>query len=126
MKFGVRLVAALVVATQKGRRTVAALLIYIASGCLVGVLTILAVNPQQKPEKNYVGGQACGGCHSTQLSQQSASGHARTLRPAADHPLAKFFVPKLEIPVQWAFGSGGQAVTFVSQVDEDSYLEHRL
>lgn len=30
------------------------------------------------------------------------------------------------IPVEWAFGAGGHAVTFVSQLDEDQYLEHRF
>ena len=30
----------------------------------------------------------------------------------------------IEEPIQWAFGAGDQAVTFVSQLDEDSYLEH--
>ena len=96
----------------------------IGSGCLVFALSLLSISGQQKPERNYVGSQACGACHAVQLSQQSAGGHARTLRPAADHSLAKFFISKLDVPVEWAFGSGGQAVTLVSQVDEDSYLEH--
>jgi hypothetical protein len=30
------------------------------------------------------------------------------------------------IPIQWGFGAGDQAVTFVSQLDEDSYVEHRF
>lgn len=97
---------------------------HVAALHVAGVLSLVALSGQQKPEKNYVGSQACGACHSVQLSQHSASGHARSLRPAADHALAKSFLPKLEMPVEWAFGSGNQAVTFVSQVDEDSYLEH--
>ena len=98
----------------------------IGSACLVFALSLLAISGQQKPERNYVGSQACGACHTVQLTQQSASGHARALRPAAEHSLAKFFISKLEMPVEWAFGSGSQAVTFVSQVDEDSYLEHHV
>ncbi|MGH8246612.1 MAG: multiheme c-type cytochrome [Gammaproteobacteria bacterium] len=91
---------------------------------MVAAVSLLAVTGQPKPGKTYVGAQACGACHSAQQSQQSAGGHAHSLRPAAEHSLAKSFLPKLEMPVEWAFGSGGQAVTFVSQVDEDSYLEH--
>jgi hypothetical protein len=30
----------------------------------------------------------------------------------------------MELPLQWAFGAGRQAVTFVSRVDKDWYLEH--
>jgi hypothetical protein len=29
-------------------------------------------------------------------------------------------------PVHWAFGAGSQAITFVSQLDEDRYVEHHL
>ena len=103
----------------------------------------------------FVGAKVCGSCHADRLRQQSASEHARALRPVAEHPLADRFVPgapvvrdnsqysfarngagfatrvgtgkdKKTIPVQWAFGAGEQAVTFVSQLDEDTYLEHRF
>lgn len=107
-------------------------------------------------EKGYLGAQACGTCHPAQLSSQSSSGHARALSPAASHGLANSFVsggalrrgPKfefrlslegrelkvsvsdakdtLQMPVEWAFGSGNHAVTFVSQVDEDFYVEHHF
>ena len=30
----------------------------------------------------------------------------------------------MDIPVEWAFGAGGQAVTFVTRIDKDWYLEH--
>jgi len=103
----------------------------------------------------YVGAQVCGSCHADRMKRQSTSEHARALRPVAEHALARFFVPDTPIvrganpryefaktqtgfavriaagedektvPVQWAFGAGDQAVTFVSQLDEDSYLEHR-
>jgi hypothetical protein len=41
----------------------------------------------------------------------------------AEHPLASVF-PKT--PGDWAFGAGEQAVTFVSYLDEDYYVEHGL
>ncbi len=104
--------------------------------------------------EEYLGARACAACHPQQFASQSESGHARSLRPAADHPLAKFFAPEapqvrtggteysyrsvpdgLRVAVsageersqarlEWAFGAGEQAVTFVGQVDEDLYLEH--
>jgi len=104
----------------------------------------------------FVGAQVCGSCHADQAKRQSASEHARALRPVAEHALARLFVPdepivgganpryefsktqtgfavhvgagkeEKTIPVQWAFGAGDQAVTFVSQLDEDSYLEYRF
>jgi Cytochrome c554 and c-prime len=107
---------------------------------------------QQKA--SYVGAIACGKCHPRQLMLQSASAHAHALSRAAQHPLAAFFVPKnelvrppryhfqfmhsggqirvrafdgqdaIELPVEWAFGAGEQAVTFVSRVNAESYLEH--
>ena len=102
----------------------------------------------------YVGAEACGSCHPQQLASTSASGHARSLHPAADHPLAASFPSEewlvrateyrlrfrrageqiraegfddnntMDIPVDWAFGAGDQAVTFVTRVDADWYLEH--
>ena len=103
----------------------------------------------------YVGAQACGSCHPDQFKRQTSSEHARALRRAVDHPLAGRFTGdtpttygidptyrlskspsgfqfrvvtgKLEkdIPVEWAFGAGDQAVTFVSRLGDDSYVEHR-
>jgi Cytochrome c554 and c-prime len=108
---------------------------------------------QQKP---YLGAGACGKCHPAQLALQSDSAHAHALSRPAQHPLAARFAPEeellrppryhfqvrwngpelrvrafdndaaVELPVDWAFGAGGQAVTFVSRVDKDWYLEHYL
>src|ERR1051326_7108002 len=102
----------------------------------------------------YVTAQVCGSCHADRWTRQSGSEHALALRRVADHALVRLFVsgrpiatgansPYLfartatgfvvrigtgandkTIPVEWAFGAGEQAVTFVSQLDEDSYLEH--
>jgi hypothetical protein len=99
----------------------------------------------------YAGAPVCGSCHADKLARQSASEHARALRPAAEHAMAGLFAGRApqsgyEIiqtptgfeariatgngekttPIEWAFGAGDQAVTFVSQLDEDQYLEHRF
>lgn len=95
----------------------------------------------------------CAKCHPAQYAGQSASAHANALYPAAAHPrLAALprnrvlrrppgfefrflFAPEFQIqvsggqdvmnlPVHWAFGSGHQAITFVSRVSKDWYVEH--
>ena len=105
---------------------------------------------------DYVGAAICAGCHKDQFEQQSRSGHARSLRPLSQHEdlrslldgveverapgfRYRFFVEQDElrvtvsggdtqktVPVEWAFGAMEQAITFVSQVDEDRYVEHHL
>jgi len=116
--------------------------------------TALPAQTTSAPQpRRYAGAAACGNCHPAQFSQQSASGHARSLVPAQQHPLAARFFPEtplvrkpnfrfeftpgkvrvsgkdaaaLEAPIQWAFGAGDQAVTFVGRLDEDRYLEHHF
>ena len=41
----------------------------------------------------YLGADACAACHAEQFAKQSASGHARSLHPTADHPAAASFAP---------------------------------
>ncbi len=104
-------------------------------------------------ERPYAGAQACRGCHPGEFRLQSASGHARSLSTAQGHPLAEKFTPRapftrkpnfrfefsrqltvrihdeeavVEVPIEWAFGAGEQAVTFVSRVNAEFYLEHYL
>jgi hypothetical protein len=102
----------------------------------------------------YAGAATCRSCHPSQFNGQSAGGHARTLHRAAEHPLAARFASdrplrrspglrydllrredgfafrignaeaEMEIPVEWAFGSGTHGVTFVSRLGPDSWLEH--
>lgn len=67
----------------------------------------------------YTGAASCQTCHPKQFQVQSASGHARSLRPATE-PRWK------SIGADWAFGAGSQAVTFVSRLDDEHYLEHGL
>ena len=104
--------------------------------------------------KEYIGAEACRACHSAQFERQSATGHAGALRRAIEHPLASRFTrakpvqraPNFhfkfvkiedgirvraddgryvtELPVEWAFGAGEHAVTFVSHVNDEFYLEH--
>ena len=105
-------------------------------------------------EKTYIGSASCGVCHPSQLDRQSKSGHAQALHRAVDHPLAFSFDParlvprdpdywfdfsfaadeftveafdseyRTELPIEWAFGSGIHAVTFVTRLRGDVYLEH--
>src|SRR3954468_1938829 len=81
----------------------------------------------------YVGAPVCGSCHAERAKQQAESEHARALRPPAEHPLARQFPAgftfrimagheEKRVPIDWAFGAGDQAVTFVSQLDENTYL----
>ena len=104
--------------------------------------------------KDFIGAEACRPCHSSQFARQSATGHARALRRVMEHPLAARFTttePLLrapnfrfsfvtvddglhvraddgrfvtELPLEWAFGAGEHAVTFVSRVSDEFYLEH--
>jgi hypothetical protein len=126
----------------------------VAASC---VLAVCLVNAQPKSQEGkYVGAKACGSCHASQFAQQSASGHAQSLRLTTEHPLAGSFFPDAPIlrepkfrfqfsrssgqfvveisdekgamtaPIQWAFGAANQAVTFVSQLNEDWYVEHHF
>src|SRR5437016_1434886 len=91
----------------------------------------------------------CVSCHPAQSARQAMSAHAAALFRAQDHPLADAFPagakldrsPKyhfqllrsggefrtrlsdsenvMDLPMEWAFGAGRQAVTFVSRVDKD-------
>jgi hypothetical protein len=65
----------------------------------------------------FVSSKACAPCHSEIYQAQSGTAHSRALAAAS-----------VDAPVRadWAFGAGAQAVTYVSRIDEDSYLEHPL
>ena len=118
-------------------------------------MLLLAAFPAPGQQSGFVGAQACAGCHVEQFEAQSASNHAQALQPAEQHRLAADFARAeardgswdyafgradqgpLTVTlrsdeavrnqvVDWAFGSGYQAVTFVSQLSEDDYLEHHL
>jgi hypothetical protein len=61
----------------------------------------------------YAGSAACRACHPAQFTSQSATGHARALSRAP-----------AGAPGEWAFGAGEQAITYVSRLDGDWYIEH--
>lgn len=110
--------------------------------------------PAQRPV-GHVGADACLGCHPAESAAQALSGHADSLARPWEHRLVRELRsavgarrgdgnrPTLQIEgrsarlasarvgglgaarIDWAFGAGEQAVTFVGQVDRDWYLEHR-
>jgi hypothetical protein len=63
-------------------------------------------------DADYAGAAACGKCHAAQFAAQSASAHARALAPS-----------KPSQPGLWAFGAGAQAITFVSRLNAETYVE---
>lgn len=84
---------------------------------------MLAVLLLARVDGQHVGSVVCGKCHPKQYAAQSKSGHAKALSRTQEHPLFRSFQ---QIPGEWAFGAGDQAVTFVSRIDEEYYLEHGL
>src|SRR5215468_6499728 len=63
----------------------------------------------------YVGSRKCAECHPDKFESQSRSAHAHALAPAPPGS-----------PGEWAFGAGSKAITYVSQVDSDYYVEHGM
>src|SRR5438874_7549754 len=61
---------------------------------------------------DYAGAAACGKCHPAQFTAQLSSAHARALAPS-----------KPGQPGLWAFGAGVQAITFVSRLNAETYVE---
>jgi hypothetical protein len=71
------------------------------------LLWLAAISPS-----DYAGASACRSCHPSQFEAQTSSAHARAL--------ARSKPPQ---PGEWAFGAGGQAITFVRRLDAEHYLE---
>lgn len=120
------------------------------------VLSLAATAPHllaAGEESLFAGASACARCHPEQAASQSVTGHAHALTPAASHrlrarmPLAATEARRapnfrfrfdelvarvdngndvLAVPMEWAFGAGEQAVTFVSRGNDRFYLEHYL
>ena len=61
---------------------------------------------------DYAGSAVCEKCHPAEYARQAESGHA--------HALARSKAPQ---PGDWAFGAGEQAITFVTRLAPDAYLE---
>ncbi len=108
----------------------------------------------QAAAESFVGSEKCSRCHPSEFRRQSESAHRSALYPVEKHPLRGAFPagPKLvrgsayrfdfafappdfririfdaadvmDLPVEWAFGAGRQAVTFVTRINRDYYVEH--
>lgn len=121
--------------------------------CLAAIC-FFAGSMQIAQAAGYVGAKTCGGCHPSEFARQSASAHAHALSRTSDHALAASFpldtkltrkpvyrfefsraggvletrifdgAQLIELPMEWAFGAGQQAVTFVTKVNKDWYVEH--
>lgn len=126
------------------------------NGCFLWSVIALLVLLLPAGGAPYTGAKICGTCHPAQFSRQSSSAHAAALFRTRDHPLApsfplggtpvhrtgykfEFFRSAgqlwtrisdtgnvMDLPVEWAFGAGRQAVTFVTRVDKNWYVEHYL
>jgi hypothetical protein len=82
-------------------------------GAVARALLVVALATHAAGAVDYVGAGVCKTCHAAEFEPQSRTGHARALaRSAAGQP------------GEWAFGAGVQAITFVSRLDRDRYLEH--
>jgi tetratricopeptide (TPR) repeat protein len=73
----------------------------------------------------YVGSNACRGCHAARFQSQSRTAHARAIAAArSGTPIPG--LPAPENTAQWAFGAGEKAITWVSQTGEETIAEHGL
>lgn len=61
---------------------------------------------------DYAGSAVCANCHPAEAASQAKSAHA--------HAIARSQPPQ---PGDWAFGAGKQAITFVTRLDRENYLE---
>jgi tetratricopeptide (TPR) repeat protein len=80
---------------------------------LVFAQVLLAAGVPAESTAQYVGREACRGCHVEIYESQSKTGHAHALARARSGERG-----------QWAFGAGEKATTWVSQADRDTYVEH--
>lgn len=62
--------------------------------------------------QDFAGSASCAACHPVIARSQAETSHAGALSRTPDG--------------RWAFGAGAQAVTYVSQAGEDTYVEHGL
>ena len=119
---------------------------------ICGILAMAGISALAAPE--YAGPAACQGCHASQFTTQSVSQHARALRPIAGTDIPERLAgqpmrersgvrfdyaraagglavtitkgaERTEALLEWAFGSGSQAVTPVGRY-KGAYFEHRI
>ena len=78
----------------------------------VGLLFLPLAVAAGAADSDYAGAAVCAKCHPAQFGTQSSTAHAKALAPA-----------KLPQPGLWAFGAGVQAITFVSRLNPETYVE---
>jgi hypothetical protein len=121
---------------------------------LLLLVLALSASPPQGAKRTFAGSAACAECHPPQARKQLASNMAKAASTVTNHPLLDRFRTQTarlgqlqirfrlangelhyevadglqtnEIPAHWAFGSGVQGVTFVTQLDGGEYLESRV
>src|SRR5215475_12701981 len=76
---------------------------------MISVLALLFV---AMSAADYAGPDVCAKCHPAEAESQARSAHARAIARA-----------KPPQPGDWAFGAGNQAITFVTRLDAEHYLE---
>jgi hypothetical protein len=113
--------------------------------------TVMAISALAAPSGSYTGAKACQGCHAAEFASQSASAHAGALSRVSDHtsfpvgvklsrvPQYRYEILRgptglrvhidngtdlMDLPLEWAFGAGRQATTFVTRVNQEWYVEH--
>lgn len=119
----------------------------------LALATVLCLRAQAE-EPQFLGREGCAGCHAEQAKSQAESAHSRALARPRDHRLAEKFATSQALVrapgfryryaesdgaltveaaygdqsrsmvIDWAFGAGDQAVTFISRVDDQWYVEH--
>lgn len=117
----------------------------------VAALYCMAISAQAASPGAYVGAKACQRCHAAEFKAQSASAHAGALSRVSDRvsfpvgvqlsrdPKYRYEILRAEgglrvhisdgvdlmdLPLEWVFGAGRQASTFVTRVNQDWYVEH--
>jgi len=120
-----------------------------ASMARAAAAAMLAMSLNAATSDRFLGAQACSACHAAEFASQSASAHAGALSrvsapsfPAGNllrgpryryqilfsdlglHVRIDHGVDVIDLPLEWAFGAGRQAITFVTRVNRDWYVEH--
>ena len=112
---------------------------------LIFTIPVRAASPAR-----FVSAKTCAACHPAEFASQSASAHAGALSAVSDRsgfppgrlsrePRYRYEVldagdalrvridngaDLMDLPLEWAFGAGRQAVTFVTRVNREWYVEH--
>jgi hypothetical protein len=117
---------------------------------VLGCLAVVVLSLQGAEPDRYIGAETCRPCHPAEFIAQRASAHAAALSPVS--PGASFSENKIsrppryryeilrvqnglrvhidngadlmDLPLEWAFGAARQAVTFITRVNQEWYIEH--